>query len=313
MKAEKTSKQTSTIPWSLVSKIVGIIGTLFCLIVFIREPSWPTPDKLLFLMTFIGMSLGQARQLLKRFVPFVGLLLVYESFRSIAHSLNNHVNFTWMPKADRFLFRVLPTEWLQHQWWHGHTQWYDFAFYIVYMMHFVLPLALAVVVWKLRDSYYWQYVTNYVILSFAGFLTYLLFPAAPPWMASNIGVIPHITRVSSSVWYSLGIHDFPSVYNKIAPNPVAAVPSLHAAYATMFVLIVHRLFGKKWAAVSLIYPFMIVLGTVYQGEHYAIDAILGILYAIVAFMLSDLAFKKLVPVLRKTTLYKKLHAVILKV
>lgn len=242
--------------------------------------------------------------MLKRFVPFVSLLLVYESFRGLAHQLNNHVNYLWMPHIDRTLFGVLPTSWLQQHWWHGQVQWYDFAFYVFYMLHFVFPLALAVIVWKVRDNYYWQYVANYIVLSFAGFLTYLLFPAAPPWMASDKGLIEPITRVSSSVWYALGIQDFPSVYNKIAPNPVAAVPSLHAAYATLFVLFVHTLFGKKWALLAMIYPLMIWAGTVYQGEHYAIDAILGIVYALTTYLAVHVFFMRIMPTIRKMAWYK---------
>jgi membrane-associated phospholipid phosphatase len=116
-----------------------------------------------------------------------------------------------------------------------------------------------------------------------GFLTFLAFPAAPPWMAVEKGLIPPITRISSQIWAALGIQDFPSVYNKISPNPVAAVPSLHAAYATLLVIFIYKAFGKKWALVAAIYPFIIYVGTVYSGEHYAIDEILGGLYALVAY------------------------------
>lgn len=279
-------------PWPQILRVIGLVGVLLFITVFVQSPSWPTPDKLLVLMTFFFMALGQAKEMLRRFLPFVALLLVYESFRGIAHSLNTHVNYLWMPSVDRWLFGTLPTSWLQHHWWHGQVRWYDFAFYIFYMLHFILPLGLAIAVWKLRDRFYWQYVSSYVVLSFSGFLTYLAFPAAPPWMASDKGLIEPITRISSSVWYALGIHDFPSIYNKLAPNPVAAVPSLHAGYATLFVILMYRLFGPRWALASTIYPIMIYIGTVYQGEHYAIDAILGIMYAIASYLLVDAAFNK---------------------
>jgi hypothetical protein len=47
---------------------------------------------------------------------------------------------------------------------------------------------------------------------------------------------------------------------------------------------VYKLFGKRWALLAGIYPFLIFLGTVYTGEHYAIDEIIGIVYAVVAFL-----------------------------
>jgi hypothetical protein len=168
-----------------IPRLIGLIGTLICIIIFLRTPSFPTPDKILVFGTFVALAFGVARQWLKRFVPFVALLLVYESFRGLVPQLNTHVNFMFMPDADKFLFfGHLPTAVLQHWLWHGSVQWYDFVFYGAYTLHFVLPFALAVVVWRLRDKEYWRYVAAYVSVSFMGFLTFLLFPAAPPWMAN---------------------------------------------------------------------------------------------------------------------------------
>ncbi len=289
-----------------VWKITGVVGTVVLAVIFIRRPSFPSPDKLLVFLTFFFMIFGQAKAMLKRFLPFVLLLLVYESFRGLAAQLNSHVNYLWMPAADRWLFGELPTITLQRWLWHNHVQWYDFFVYIFYMLHFVLPLGLALLIWKTREKYYWQYMCTYVMLSFAGFLTYLLFPAAPPWMAADKGLIPPISRISSDVWAALGINDFPTLYHRIAPNPVAAVPSLHAAYATLFTIFVTKLFGKKWGVLSLVYPFSIFFGTVYQGEHYAIDAILGIIYAVAAFMLTALLFRRYLPKLKEWPPYRRL-------
>jgi hypothetical protein len=264
---------------------LGIAGTLLCVGLFLHEPSFPTPDKLLVFLTFVFMIFGRAWQMLKRLGPFVALLLVYESFRGLAAHLNSRVEYMWMAKADEFLFHSLPTAKLQYWWWHGTVQWYDFVFYGVYMLHFIFPIALALFIWKYRDAIYWRVITSYLVTSFAGFITFLLFPAAPPWMASDMGLITHINRVSSSVWFAFGLHDFPSVYSKISPNPVAAVPSLHAAYATLFALIVIQNFKTRWRYISLIYPALIYVGTVYQGEHYAIDEIIGALYAVIIYAL----------------------------
>ncbi len=267
-----------------ISRIIGVVGTLLCIIIFIHKPSFPTPDKLLVFVTFIFMAFSQGIEALKRLVPFVALLLVYESFRGLVPHLNKHVHYTELIAGDRFLFGGnLPTRMLQNVLYHGHVQWYDFVFYLAYMLHFILPVALAIIIWKTREKQYWRFITTYLSVSFAGFITFLLFPAAPPWLASDKGYIQPITRISSKVFYALGIHDFPSVYNKISPNPVAAMPSLHAAYATLLVLFIYKLYGKKWAALAAIYPLLIYVGTVYQGEHYAIDEIIGALYAVVGY------------------------------
>jgi membrane-associated phospholipid phosphatase len=268
-------------------QLIGVLGVLACLMVFARSPSFLTPDKLLVFLIFVFMIFRQSVEMLKRFLPFVGILLVYESFRGLADGLNDRVEYRWMADVDRMLFGgTLPTTTLQGWWWHGQAMWYDFLFYLPYMLHFVLPIALAVFVWKRRTSAYWRLIISYVTVSFAGFLVFLAFPAAPPWMASELGYIEPIHRVSSDVWWALGIKDFPSFYNQISPNPVAAVPSLHAAYSTLFALYMCMFFKSKWRFLAWIYPALIYLGTVYQGEHYAIDEILGALLAVAVFYAS---------------------------
>lgn len=265
-------------------RIIGITATLVYIAIFIRTPSFPTPDKIFVLLVLAGMAFGQTTEILKRFTPFVVLLLVYESFRGVAAMLNTNVNYDFMIAADKLLFLGhLPTTLLQNMLWHGAVKWYDFVLYGAYTLHFVLPFALAVLVWKTREKQYWRLITTYVTVSFAGFLTYLAFPAAPPWLASDKGVIEPIAHVSSAIWAAFGIHDFPSVYNKIAPNQVAAMPSLHAAYAMLFALFIIRMYDTKWRWLSVIYPALIWFGTTYMGEHYVIDIIVGILYAVAGY------------------------------
>ena len=267
-------------------QLIGIAGALLCLAIFVRHPSFPTPDKIVIFLTLTFMVFKQAKEMLKRLLPFVILLLVYESFRGIADRLNSHVNYTFAPDVDRWLFGKLPMDYLQKWWWHGHTSWYDVVLYIPYMLFFVLPIGVALLVWKTRESQYWTVVTTYLVTFFSAFLTFLLFPAAPPWLASEHHVIEPITRISSNVWASMGIQNFPSVYNHIAPNPVAAVPSLHAACATLFSLFMFQLYGRRWGYLSLLYPILIYIGVVYEGEHYAFDVIAGIVYALLAYKLT---------------------------
>lgn len=268
---------------SRMLQAVGVVGALVCLGFFIAEPSFPTPDKLLVFLFFVFMIFRQATAMLKHLLPFVVVILVYESFRGLAHDLNGHVNYTLAPHIDKLLFGNLPTVYLQNWLWHGHTTWYDYLFYLPYMLFFVIPIGLAILIWKTREEYYWEGVSTYVVLLFSAFITFFLFPAAPPWMASDMGYIQHIHRISTDVWYGLGIHNFPSVYNHLAPNPVAAVPSLHSAFSILFSILIFKLYGRRWGFVSLIYPVTCIFGIIYEGEHYVFDAILGAAYAFGAY------------------------------
>jgi len=264
----------------------GLLGAAGSVILFIQHPSFPTPDKLFVFMLFIFMAFAQARQLIERLLPFVVVILVYESFRSVADKLNTHVNYTLAPWFDNHLFGDLPTVILQSYWWRGRVSWYDYALYVPYLLHFVLPFMLAILVWKTREKYYWRVVSTYMVVAFGSFLTFFLLPAAPPWLASQNGYIQPIVRISSDVWASLGLQDFPSFYNHITPNPVAAIPSLHAAWAVLLPIFVYKFYGRRWGLLCAIYPLLIFIGTVYEGEHYVFDLVLGALYAVLGYLVT---------------------------
>lgn len=264
---------------------------LLAIALFITKRSFWTPDTLFLILLVISVVFGQVRPFLVRFVPFLGLLLVYDSFRSIATQLNSHVNYFPMIDFDRWMFGGhLPTVELQHLLWHGHLQWYDFYFYFLYTIHFLVPVVLAVVIWRFRDKLYWQYVWAIVGLSFAAFITYVLFPAAPPWLANVHHLIEPIHRISSDVWQAMGVNNFSEVYSNMSPNEVAAVPSLHSAYPLLFTLFIIRLFGIRRTWWVLIYPVSMWIGVVYLGEHYVFDVILGALYALGAYVAADRLF-----------------------
>jgi len=266
-----------------LGQLVGLVGAIAAVFLFVRTPSFPTPDKIVIFMVFVFMIFRQALTMLTRFGPFVLVLLTYESFRSVADQLNSHVNYSLAPQADRLLFGDLPTVYLQNWLWHGAVRWYDLALYVPYMLHFIIPIGLGVLVWKIREKHYWRVINTYLVSAFMAFFTFLLFPAAPPWLAAQNHVIEPITRISSDVWYALGLHNFPSFYNEITPNPVAAIPSLHGVWSVLFSIFIFKLFGRRWGTLSLLYPAAIAFGTIYEGEHYAFDILTGALYAAVAY------------------------------
>ncbi len=259
----------------------AVIGAM-CLFFIVKRNFW-TPDTLFAMFLVIFVVLGQARAFLVRFAPFILLLLAYDSFRGIADDLNHYVNFWPMIHFDQAIFGVLPTVTLQQLWWHGTVQWYDFYFYFLYTIHFLAPLALAVLIWKLHPRLYWQFVAALVGLSFAAFLTYIIFPAAPPWMASDLHYIEPIHRVSGDICNAMGVTNFSEFYAKLNPNEVAAVPSLHSAYPLLFTLFIWRMFSFKRTWWMFVYPASMWVGVVYMGEHYVFDAVLGALYAVLAY------------------------------
>jgi len=252
-----------------------------------------TPDLLFFMFLMLFALYGQGKEFVLNFGPFVVLLLVYDSLRGFAPYLNKHVHYLQMPNFDKWLFHgSLPTAWLQQHWYFGQLVWYDYYFYLLYMCHFLTPLLVAIAIWKWRPQHYNRYVMAFLLMSYAGFVTYILFPAAPPWLASQMGDISSIHRISSDVWWALGVHDFSTLYSKFSPNEVAAVPSLHAAYPVMILLFIRRAFGWRWALAFIWYPLSMWVGVVYLGEHYVFDVLLGIVYALAAYGVTNWVFDR---------------------
>lgn len=248
----------------------------------IQKRTFWTPDTLLIGVIIIGVVFGKAREFIVRFVPFLGLLVVYDSMRSIADDLNKNVHFWEMINWDRFVFGELPTVTLQRWWWDGQVGLLEFYFYFLYTLHFLVPLVVGLILWKLRPRLYWPFVWTIVGVSFMAFITYILFPAAPPWMAKELGYIAEpLHRISSDVWWAMGITNFSEVYSQLSPNAVAAVPSLHSAYPLIAAAFMIVAFGIKRMWWVLVYPISMWIGIVYLGEHYVFDIAAGVLYVLI--------------------------------
>jgi PAP2 superfamily len=219
-------------------------------------------------------------RMLADWLPLVALLLLYDLSRGLADGLGVTVHVRALAAADRWLGDgVLPTVWLQQHWT---ASWWAALASLVYSSHFVVTPVVLAVLW-LRDRDRWvRYARLVIALSAAGLVTYVLYPAAPPWLASKDGVIEHVDRMSSSGWAVLGLPKAGAVLHsgQGQVNPVAAVPSLHTAFAVLTCLALLPLVRHLWQRVVLVaYAVVMPLVLVWSGEHYVIDTLLGALYA----------------------------------
>lgn len=267
--------------------VIRAVIVLIALVILVFKRSIWTPDTLLLLVVVIGAVFGKYREVIIRFVPFLGLLIVYDSMRGIADDLAGVVNYIQMIQFDRWLFNgQLPTVYLQSLWWDGHVGVLEFYLYFLYTLHFLVPLIVGIVLWKFRPALYWPFVLVVIGTSFAAFIIYILFPAAPPWMAKEAGIIGEpLHRISSDVWWAMGVENFSELYKQISPNAVAAVPSLHSAYPVIAWLFMIAAFGWRPTWWMGIYPLSMWVGIIYLGEHYVFD-ILAALIVIVFVIFS---------------------------
>jgi hypothetical protein len=142
-----------------------------------------------------------------------------------------------------------------------------------------------------------RFAWGFFLLNLAGFITYHVIPAAPPWYFHARGCVVDLTaRASEGVPLGrvdafLGVAYFRGMYSKAA-SVFGAIPSLHCAYPLLVILEGWRTFGKKLRAVAIVYYASMVFSAVYLDHHWVIDAILGGVYAVTVFALIRLATQR---------------------
>lgn len=224
-------------------------------------------------------------------IPIVLLLSVYDVSRGFAdNGAVPHVHE--MIRFDRWLMGGddLPTHWMQrHLYDPNAVRWWDFLVSLVYFSHFVATPVAAVVLW-LRNRVQWvRFTRRWIVLSVSGLATYFLFPAAPPWWAALAGDIDAVERISTRGWHFIGLRTAGHVLNvaqQNLSNPVAAMPSLHAAFSLFVVAFFLPSVRRRWWPVLLSYPLSMAAVLVYSGEHWVIDAVLGFAYVGLVFLVT---------------------------
>ena len=256
-----------------------------------------TPDVLLVGLGLAALVLGRGRLFLRDWVPFIALFFAYELMRGYADDLGASIHVADVIALERLLhLGLLPTQVLQDALHPANgVDPFAVAGTIFYFLHFPLPLAVGFLLWLKRRALYYDYVASLILLCLAGFATYLVLPVAPPWWAAERGFLsapdgrPLVVYLKPEGFDALasalgfnGRYLYTYTFYQVAPNPVAALPSLHAAFPFLAFLFVRRAFGRLagWAVFG--YFLLLVLAIVYLADHYLVDAYAGVAYAAAA-------------------------------
>ncbi|MBO0846475.1 MAG: inositol phosphorylceramide synthase [Nocardioides sp.] len=284
--------------------------------IFIHVQGIPT-DRLgiyaaiLIVLSIVVLGRGWAAwwQMMIDWLPFQLVLIAYDYSRGLAspysdaqvqtatypiHGVRNalglplHVEFpihfdNWL--GMHLGMGGMPTTWVQE---HLHPTtaipWYGALVSLVYVSHFLVMPIVAIVLWIRNRSRFVVWMRMVVVLAVAGVATYFVYPMAPPWLADDGDVFPGpvVGRYTSQGFDLIGMHMVGGIISQgqYLVNPVAAMPSLHTAYATLAAAFFW--FGKRWWQKALLacYPIAMGFALVYGGEHYVVDEIAGAAYAL---------------------------------
>ncbi|MCW2500254.1 MAG: phosphoesterase PA-phosphatase related protein [Frankiales bacterium] len=291
---------------------VVVLFTLFLAVFGVptgRE--WLTSWMLVTLFAACGGDFSVWRRAVVRdWLPLLGVLFAYDLLRGIANEMggslfglaqlasnpNNAVSsarahLTEPIEADKALFGgQVPTVWLQERFYDpGVAHWYDRVAVPIYLSHFLVSLTLAIVLWCVNYPLFKRYLAAFVTLTVVVLTTYVLFPAAPPWMAglnNAFGPGVQIDRVIQGTLHVIGGETVNTAVEKGAAysNPVAAVPSLHAAIPALLMAFFWTEVRKRGKVFLAVYTALMGLTLVYSGEHYVFDVLLGWLYALIVVL-----------------------------
>jgi membrane-associated phospholipid phosphatase len=114
-----------------------------------------------------------------------------------------------------------------------------------------------------------------------GCVVYWLVPTAPPWWAGSTGKLPHVRRIMTEAGERFWGRAWQRLYDSLAGNPFAAMPSLHFGTSVMAAYVLSDV-GPRHGAVGWAYALTLGFGLVYLGEHYVCDLLagLGLAYAV---------------------------------
>jgi len=262
----------------------------FILILLIFNRFFFAP-KILLLSTIIlaAVFLGKLNIVLKDWFIFLSFVYLFDSVRGTIYALicqfNLPVYTLYVVKWEEFLFGGIPSVFLQSLFLKNPGS-LDFGLLekfltAVHGTHFIAFLFVGLAIWLQKSKYFDAFKLSFYWVTVIGVSGYFLVPTVPPWMASCLfGVIPELTRFNIHI-YNMTIPDLTSGFNT---NPIAAMPSLHAAFPALASFILWRLY--RWKAFPFyFYTLLMYFTIVYTGDHYIVDILAGIILAIPCYFI----------------------------
>ena len=227
---------------------------------------------------------NRAVALLLGWAPFVLVLMAYELMRDLAATL--HVPPHNLAGVERALFGgyeptlVLQTTIAKL----GDADLIDDAGSLVYSAHFLLPVIVGAWLWSRNRAEFHRFGLSLVVLCALAFVTYVVVPTAPPWLAQPQSV-QHLMQdavlrsgLPPALTWLYANHDY---------NLYAAFPSLHAGFPVLAAAAAWRR-NKAVGVLLSIWAIVVWVTVVYLGEHYVAEVVGGILYAAIALSIVSL-------------------------
>jgi hypothetical protein len=245
---------------------------------------------LMVVMPALAYGTERSRRLFLAVFPIALLGLTYDAMRFVkdAGVTTSRVHLCDLRAIESSLFGR--PGWTVHDWLQEHPvdaldrlgaiPYGTFLFAVVAFAIFLYARAPA----EAAVRFGWTLFT----MSLLGFVTYHVYPAAPPWYFHAHGCVVDLSTHASEganlarvdAW--LGVRYFGGLYGR-STDVFGSVPSLHVAYPLLIVLEGWRWLGRIGRTATVVFAAWMALAAVYLDHHWLVDVILGWIYCLVAY------------------------------
>jgi PAP2 superfamily len=151
--------------------------------------------------------------------------------------------------------------------------------------HFVVTLGLLGWLWWRRADLYRPLRNMLVLANVIAFVVFWRYPVAPPRM------LPGFVDVVAST-HALGSWHTGALASQA--NELAAMPSLHIAWAVWCTLALWRITTRRWLrALAVVYPFTTAFAVLATGNHFTLDVLAGLATIALSWLIVGLTARRL--------------------
>lgn len=238
-----------------------------------------------FLLPFLAYWSARTKRLFLGILPMAFLALVYDGMRFVQNLglAPERVHVCDLRALD---IQLLGSHVSVHDYLQAHAnKALDLLCAIPYGIFLYVTVAFAIVLYIRDYPSLRRFAWTFFWLNIAGFITYHIYPAAPPWYYHAHGCAvdlsvhasegPNLARVDH--W--LGVAYFAGFYGR-SNDVFGAVPSLHVGYPLMILIYAWPLSGGVGRALALLFFLAMCFAAIYLDHHWVIDVLLGVLYTL---------------------------------
>ncbi len=259
----------------------------------------PDPGGLLLRYAIMAAALAMVAALARRerrlpvfvrflidFYPAAFIPVLYETLGVLISAARGGARDELLIAADRALFGVDVTVWLERFVW----PWLTNLFYLAYTTYYFISLALGFALWRRDVPALRRYIFTLTLCYYVSYAGYFVIPALGPRfaLANSQTIVLESTPMAAAIARTL---------NELEHTKLDVFPSGHTMLAAAVLFVAYRRARDVfWWLLPV--ATLLILSTVYCRYHYVVDVLAGLVLAAVTVPAGDALYDRIVGKLR---------------